>query len=758
MSNQRKLQCGRRLRIGVRNDGLFIIILILSYCLSSLVIAQDKKNLTFDQIFKNAEPRLTTSLPFILGWADDNSYLERKRKDGDEIAKIYSIDVKSGKEKPYNFLDDSYNSIVPKDISINNPVNSTRDYKKHVYIKDSILFLLDIDKKEFKQLTDTKSDIKNPTFSPDGKFIAFTRDNDLYSINLNSGKEFRYTQDGSDVIYNGYAAWVYYEEIFGRSSNYRAFYWSPDSKKIAFYRFDEKDVPLFPIYNSTGQHGFLENTRYPKAGDKNPDVKFGIVNVEQPKIVWADFNENDDQYFGTPFWNETSKSIFVQWMNRDQTNIKIYSIDPNNGNKIEITDEKQTSWVNWYEGIKFLKKDKGFLLTSDKSGYSHIYWYSSDGKNSKQLTNGKWSVSQIESIDEEKSIIYFSAKKETSLRTDLYSVDLNGKNLNRISFGNYTHRINSSPNGKYFIATYSNSQTPTKIAIIDNKGKILKELGDSKTKEFDNYNISKSTTFTIETTDGYKLPAIWTLPIDFDENKKYPVLFQIYGGPGSPSVADSWSGIRNQWLAIEGVITIAVDHRGTGHFGKESMALMHRNLGKWEINDYIEAVKWLYTKPFVDKTKICITGGSYGGYATCMALTAGADYFTHGIAQFSVTSWELYDSYYTEKYMDTPEDNPEGYKYGSVLTHANKLKGKLQIIHGTMDDNVHMQNSIQLIDKLQDLGKHFEFMLYPGERHGWGGLKATFLRNETYRFYYKYLLEKEFPEQLFSSPAGMGRR
>lgn len=725
------------------------IVLIISFLFVPNSYSQTKKELTFDQIFKNGEPKIVTQLPNIIGWADDNSYLETKKKQGDDKPKVYQVDVKSGKEKVYRDYDE-FKNIAPPGIMLNYPIAVSDDGNKLLYSKSGDLYLLNIEKKDFKQITETKSEEKNATFSPDGNYIAFTRDNDLYSINLNTLKEFRYTNDGGKTIYNGYAAWLYYEEIFGRASRYKAFYWSPDSKKIAFYRFDETNVPIFPIFSSEGQHGFLEETRYPKAGDPNPEVKFGIVKVEQPEIVWADFNEKEDQYFGTPFWKPDSKSIFIQWMNRSQDNLKIYSIDIATGKKTEISDEKQPSWVEWYETIRFLKNDKGFLLISDKDGYSHIYWYSVDGKNSKQITSGKWSVVNIELVDNEKEVIYFTAKKEVSTRTDLYKVDFNGKNIIRLTFGNFTHSVKISPNGKYILDTYSNSITPPKMCILDSKGKIVKELADSKTPEFDNYLVAQSIMFNIKTSDGYDLPAVWTLPINFDENKKYPVVIEIYGGPGSPTVADSWKGLRNQWLAKEGVIIMSVDHRGSGHFGKEGMALMHRNLGKWEMNDYIEAVKWLHTKPFVDKNKICIIGGSYGGYVTLMALTYGADYFTHGIAQYSVSDWLLYDSHYTERYMDSPKENPEGYKKSSVLTYADKLKGKLQIVHGTMDDNVHMQNSIQLIDKLQDLGKHFELMLYPGQRHGWGGPKAKFLRNETYRFYYKYLLEKEFPEELFN--------
>jgi len=253
--------------------------------------------------------------------------------------------------------------------------------------------------------------------------------------------------------------------------------------------------------------------------------------------------------------------------------------------------------------------------------------------------------------------------------------------------------------------------------------------------------------FRIPTSDGYDLPASWILPPDFDDNKKYPVIISIYGGPESQGVANRFPrGLGSYYLAQNGIIVISVDHRGSGHFGKAGSSQMHRNLGKWEMNDYIEAVKWLKSKSFIDGNKIGITGGSYGGYVTCMALTYGADYFNFGVADYSVTDWHLYDDVYTERYMDTPDQNPEGYEFGSVLSHASDYKGKLLITHGTIDDNVHMQNSIQLIDLFEDLGKDFEMMLYPGERHGWRGPKEDHLSKLTVKFWFNNLLEKEFVE------------
>ncbi|MBA4312861.1 MAG: peptidase S9 family protein [Chlorobiaceae bacterium] len=725
----------------VRLISIFLLIALIAN-------AQEKKPLTFDQIFKNGEPKLIKSLPNVTGWADDDHYLEMKKNNGDETAKLYSVNVKTGVEVLYRDLD-RFKSIVDSEIVMEKPSSHNESFDKLIYEKENDLYLLDTKNNEFRRLTNNKAEEKTPILSPDGKFVAFTREHDLFTIDLESGKEIRYTTDGSDVVYNGWAAWLYYEEIFGRSSKYKAFWWSPNSKQIAFYRFDETNVPVFPLYNSEGHHGFLENTRYPKAGDPNPEIKLGIIDLNKNKIEWADFDQKDDQYFGEPFWSPDGNQLVTQWMNRQQDSLILYSINLETGKKKPVYIEHQPSWVDWFEKMNFLKDGKSFIIQSDKSGWTHLYHYSMSGKLIKQITDGKWAVSNVLLADEKNEIIYFTAKKEASTSTDLYRVRFNGKELTRLTFGNFTHSINLSPNGKYFITTYSNIYTPSRMAIYDSQGKLVKELGDSKTEEFEKYKIAQSELFRVPTSDGFNLPVSWTLPTNFDQNKKYPVLISIYGGPNSPTVANSWGGLRGQWLAVEGVIQIAIDHRGSGHFGKEGVSLMHRQLGKWEMNDYIEVVKWLRKKQFVDSTKICITGGSYGGYVTSLALTYGADYFTHGLALYSVTDFKLYDSHYAERYMDSPAENPDGYKNGSAMNFVDKYKGMLRIVHGTMDDNVHMQNILQLVNALEDSKKHFELMIYPGGRHGWGGSKATHLRNDNYRFYYRYLLEKEFPENLF---------
>ena len=693
-----------------------------TFCFHVSAQAQLKK-LSQQQTFGN-QPSLTNNLNPVTGWSDDTHFLE-----ADYTTRgLQAVNIHTGTKTAY--------TPPPKsDVEVTAREND-------VYIQYG--------KQPAKRLTNNADEEKNPTLSPDGKYVAFTRNNDLYAVDVASGKEIRYTTDATDVIYNGYASWVYFEEILGRPTKYKAFWWSPDGKKLAFMRFDDTKVPMFPINGSTGQHGYTEKTRYPKAGDPNPEVRVGFVPAEGGQVVWADFDEKTDQYFGTPFWSFDSSSMMVQWMDRGQDNLKFYAVNPENGTKTEIYDEKQSAWIDLSddERIEYLKDNKHYILKSDKTGWAHFYLYTLAGKLVNPITTGKWQVTKLLKVDEKKKVVYFTARKEASTRTDLYRVDYNGKNLKRLTFGDYTHQVVLSPSGDKFITTYSNVNTPTKRALLDNNGKMIKELADSKSADFDQYTFGKTEMITIPSGDGYDLPAVITYPTDFDKTKRYPVVFSIYGGPDAGTVTNTWKGTANQWWANEGIIQIAVDHRASGQFGKAGVALMHRNLGKWEMKDYMTAGRWLKAQPYVDPEKLLITGHSYGGYMTCLALTYGSDVFDFGYAGAPVTSWELYDTHYTERFMDTPQENPEGYKNASVLTYANQYKGLLRIMHGDMDDNVHMQNTIQLVNKLQDLNKHFELMIYPGGRHGWGGVKSAHDRSERVRFYYKNLLNKPVPEAL----------
>lgn len=704
--------------------------------LTSPLVAQDKMISKADLMANKLPENFRSPLPAFMKWLDDDRVILNQKIHPDSTAKNYVMEVKSGKLM----------------LATSDQMKGAAPPTKTVSVKKSDLFYKNGN--DEKQITFDAAEEKNPTFSPDSSYIAYTKSNDLYTYNLLTNKETRLTFSGTSTSLNGYASWVYWEEIFGRGTRYRAFWWNPNSKQLAYMHFDESMVPMFPIYSSEGQHGFIEETRYPKPGDKNPEVKVGFVAADGGTTTWADFNAKDDQYFGWPVWRNDGSSLLVQWINRGQDHLKIFDVNPSSGAKKIMYEEQQKTWVDLEDRagrrFTFLRNKPAFILESDKTGWNHLYLHNNDGSLINPITSGEFTVLSTELIDEKNGIVYFTARgKENTARRDLYSVKMNGADMKRLTFGDYDHaQVRLSPNGKYFVSIYSNSATPTKMTLLDNKGKIIRELGDAKGAAMANYKIAKTELIRIKSADGlFELPAQVTWPANMDPNKKYPMLVDIYGGPNAGNTWDNWTWSPTREIyAQEGLIHVKFDHRASGHFGKAGVNYMHRNFGFWEMQDYMHMAKWFIQNGQADPTKIAITGFSYGGYMSAYALTYGASVFTHAMAGGSVIDWKLYDSHYTEKFMDTPAENPDGYKSGSVLTHVDKFKGVLQLVHGTMDDNVHMQNSIQLVSALQDKGKDFEFMLYPGGRHGWGGAKGNHFNNLKTKFIYKHLLEKEAPK------------
>ena len=729
-----------------RQKKLVILVLTGLFSISHLhyCIAQNKK-FTFSEVYPRGESKILDKVPDIEGWLDDNSYLVWEAVNGYKKAILQSIDVKTGEIKiqsdftEVNKRFDKGRLLVPWEAH-------NKDYSKYVIKYQDDLYYFYALNGSIKQLTNSEVEEKNPTISPDGLDIAFTKDNDLYIINIESGEERRLTHDGADLIKNGFASWVYYEEILGRRSKYKAFWWSPDNKMIAFLRFDDSIVPQFPIFQNEGIHGNLNLQRYPKAGDSNPTVKLGLIHLENNHIQWIDSTEEADNYIAWIFWTKDSKYLLYQKLNRGQDKIQIIKAEPFSDSKKQIYEEVQPSWIDFFKDLYVLKNENGFLLRSDKSGWRHIYHFNLEGKLLRQITEGDWNINKIVQVNEDNKEIFFEGFNDKSVENHLFIINLDGSGIAKLTRKDGMHSTKVSSRGTYFIDTYSNTRHPQKIILSNKRGNRIRILGDKNSQSLQDYKLGQTEIFTVPTDDGLELPALWVLPPNFDKSKKYPVIFQVYGGPGSANVRNQFRSLSNQYLAQHDIIIFSVDHRGSYHFGKTGQSRMHRNLGKWEMNDYIQAAKWLQTLPFVDQDRIGIIGGSYGGYVSAMALTYGAEYFTHGISLYPVTDWRLYDTVYTERYMDTPAENPEGYKFGSVLTYAHKLVGKLLLIHGAIDDNVHMQHTLQLTEDLQKFDKSFELMIYPNQKHGIRGLWRTHNRRETIDFWFRHFFGQKLED------------
>ncbi len=623
----------------------------------------------------------------------------------------------------------------------------------------------------------------NLTYSPDSTRLAFTRDNDLYVVDIASGAETRLTYDGSDVILNGYASWVYYEEIFGRPSRYKAFWWSPDSKKIGFYRFDNSQVPMFPIYSAFANPsaaasqsqsprvtdlalgGSLSETRYPKAGQTNPQVRIGIIDLTTLSpgsssvipgltgdLTWADFDPSQDQYFGIPFWGPDSKEFFIARMPRLQNTIDLYAVNATDGSKRHVYNETYKTWLNWFDGVVFT--DRGLYMAREfETGWQQIYFLSYDGTEFRRLTDGpNWNVA-IVCVDEKKGDVYFTAKRDAVAKQALYKVDRKGVITALTDPAYNATGVSFSPDGKYFVASYSNFTTPTKIALFPASGKKIRHgavVADLQGPDYDASKYALGELVFMTTEDGFRLPATIVYPMDFDESKKYPVHVDIYGGPNTPMVRDRWvtPNAVNQWYSDNGIIQITVDPRAAGHNGRAGLDMIYRQLTVWEVKDFCAWADWLKALPYVDGDKIGVEGFSFGGTMTSMLLMQAPDKFHYGIAGGGVYDWALYDSHYTERYMDTPQNNPEGYEVSKVMNYVEGYpvdysnddeSVMLKLTHGTGDDNVHHQNTLQLLDALHRKGKRFDFMIYPDGMHGYHGYQGDHFLKANQAFWLKYL-------------------
>jgi len=566
------------------------------------------------------------------------------------------------------------------------------------------------------------------TFSPDGTKIAFVRDNNIFVVDLLTGKEKQITNDGKiNEIINGATDWVY-EEEFEFS---KAFFWSPDSRKIAYYRFDESNVKEYQLTYYGDLYPEQFKYKYPKAGEDNSKISIFIWDVDSGKTRHVDIGQEEDIYIPRVKWTEDPNVLAFYRMNRHQNKLELLLADAGTGISHVIYTEESKTYIEINDHWHFLKNNSIFLLTSEKSGFRHIYVYTIDGKPLWQLTSGNWEVTDIAGVDEENNKLYYVSTEASPLERNVYCIGLDGDNKTCLTPKKGYNIPEFSSKCIYFINRWSEINTPPLITVNKSDGTEVRTLQDNaKLKEtLKDYKFGKAEFFTFQTPDGIELNGWMLKPNGFDSLKKYPVLFSIYGGPGSQTVVNSWGAVSSwdQLLAQNGILIVSVDNRGTGARGEDFKKCTYLQLGKYETLDQIEAAKYLGSLSYVDRDRIGMWGWSFGGYMTLSCLTMGADYFKMGVAVAPVTNWKYYDNIYTERFMRTPKENPQGYESNSPINHADGLKGKLLIIHGMADDNVHTQNSIDFITALIAANKQFEMQFYPNSNHGiYTGKNTTF--------------------------------
>lgn len=708
----------------------FIILFTISLSISlfsHLQLSAQKSKISLEDIFKK-NTFLEKSVEGITSMNDGESYTAF-----DDYGRIVKYNYSSGKQlailfDPSSFQNNDLANIAQYSLSQDETkmiiATNVNDIYRHSF--KATYYIYSIKTKVLEPLIE-KGQVMLTTFSPDGNKVAFVRDNNIFIKDLIVKKEKQITFDGLyNSIINGAADWVYEEEF----SLLSGFKWSPDSKRIAFYRFDESEVKQFNMtkYNN---NLYPENYtfKYPKAGEKNSIVSIHVYDLDSDKTTKMDVGLETDQYIARIKWTSSPDQLSMLRLNRLQNKLDILLADASTGKSKILYSE-----VNKYyipepndELPTYTDDGKNFIITSEKSGFNQIYLYSMDGSLVKQLTSGTNEVTDVYGYDHNSKRVFFQAFDNSPLRNAVYSVKTDGQELTKLSVNIGNNSAEFSKTFKYFIQFHSNATTPNLVSLNDSKGKLVRVLEDNAQLK-DNlnyYDLPSKKFFTIRTSEGVDLNAYIVKPSNFDSTKRYPIMMTQYSGPESISVKDTWDLGWDQYLASIGYLVVCVDGRGTGGRGESFRKMTYGQLGYYESIDQIESAKYLQKLSYVDPSRIGIWGWSYGGYMSSLCLFKGADVFKMAIAVAPVTNWRYYDSVYTERFMGLPQDNPLGYDNNSPINHVDKLKGKLLVVHGTGDDNVHLQNSIEMIEKLVQANKQFDMMFYPDNNHGIYGGNTT---------------------------------
>lgn len=604
--------------------------------------------------------------------------------------------------------------------------NSTKIYR---HSTEAEFFIWNVAKKSLTQVYEGKK-VSYASLSPDATKVAFVYKNNLFIQNVNDGKLTQLTNDGEiNKIINGKTDWVYEEEF----ALVEAFFWSPDGDKIAFYRFDESKVKEYqlPVYDSAYPTQY--KYKYPKAGEDNSEVSIWIYDVKTNNKKKLELNEKNDQYIPRIEWTSDNNVLSVQRLNRLQNHLEILFADANSGALTKIYEEKNDTYIEITDNLVFLD-DNSFVLTSDKEGFDQVYLYDKNGKLIRKLTPWNFDVNEIIGVDEKKKLVYYNAFDPSPLVKNVYSVKLSGGDkMPLVKDQDGQNNAKFSNDFSYFIFTNSSVTKPTNVAIYNIKGKKLRILQDNEAlrKRVEEMKLPAKEFIKIPVSDSVSLNAWMIKPSNFNPANKYPVVVSIYGGPGSQTVKNEWGGAMDMWyhyLGQNGIIVVSVDNRGTGGRGAAFKKVTYKNLGKIESDDQIAAAKYLGSLPYIDGSRIGINGWSFGGYLSSLCLMKGSDAFKLSTSVAPVTDWRYYDNIYTERYMQRPVDNMKGYDETSIMSYVNKLRGKYLVIHGTFDDNVHPQNTFELLEEMVRQNKKFDSEFYTNKNHSiYGGFTRLHL-------------------------------
>lgn len=588
------------------------------------------------------------------------------------------------------------------------------DSKSLLFTSAGSLFLYELESGRGRELTPGLDGVRHPKFSPDGKFVSFVYEHDLWVADLADRRLRRLTTGGSADVLHGDLDWVYPEEFGVRDGHL----WSPDSQRIAFLEMDQSRVPKYPLTTLTTAQATVDLQRYPKAGDPNPKVRLGVLAIGDPRSEVSWFAPGAE-YLPRFSWTPDSRLI-VQSLDRSQKNLQVEAFDASMGQRTLLLTETDSNWINVHDDLRFLEGGAGFVWSSERSGLRRLYLYESDGTLVRQLTAGDdWEVSAVAGVDQEAGIVYFTANRDNAIGSDLYAVRLTGGEVRRVTDGLGVHRVTMNPGATAYADARSTLRAPETVVIGAPGGEPERVIHEPQAVEQSDW--AEPELSVIETGDGAQIRTLLLKPPRLERGKKYPLVIYVYGGPHTPTIRDAWDTRGryqfHQRLVQQGFVVAYVDDRASSRLGHKYEVAAARNYGPTALADHLIAVERFKRLPFVDAERIGIWGWSGGGFATCFALTH-SDAFRAGIAVAPVTDWRFYDSIYTERYMGLPAEEPEAYRRTSALEEADRLRGRLLLMHGTADDNVHAQNTIAMIDALIEAGKPYDLQLYPGQTHG----------------------------------------